>query len=90
VDTRFIKARVIHLRLRFSRLTPTYGIPAPSRVRPLESTLLPRLRCQARVVLPVRGKVLEIVHLVVHPNAAVGVDGADLLRIVVVLAEPAV
>jgi len=78
------------LRRPYSRLTPTYGIPAPSRVRPLESTLLPSLRRQARVVLPVRGEVLEIVHLGVQPNAAVGVDGADLLWVVVVLAEPAV
>jgi hypothetical protein len=64
-----------------SWFTPINLLPAPDRDGPSETLLLPLLRCQAGVVLPMRGDASdEVVHLGAQPDAAVGVHGADLLR----------
>jgi hypothetical protein len=69
--------------------TPSDRLPAPSRSRPFETPLLPLLRRQAGVILPFCGFILEVRHLILQPDAAVGVDGADPAQVLAVLAEPA-
>lgn len=68
---------------------PSHGLLALARRRHLEAPLLPLLRREAGVVLPIRGDVLEVMHLVLQPHAAVGVHGADLVEMVLEVAEAA-
>lgn len=62
-----------------SLCVPSDRLPAPGRGRPFETPHLPLLGRQIRVILPIRGYIFQVIHLVLQPDAAVRVHGTYLV-----------